>query len=135
VTSGMAALDGSIPDPARPPQGCSFRTRCPVAQPECGWEVDDIVRRLEHKDSIFNHLKEVVQPNPFNAEFTFETSDAASELNSSLQSDDIPSAMSEVMDEVKVNAEKVIVSFKSAQSIPLVKCGNGSMARCVLINK
>ncbi len=135
VTSGMEALDGTIPDPARPPQGCSFRTRCPVARPECGWEVDDVVRRLEHRDTIFNNLKDVEQPNPFNAEFTFETSDAANELKSALHSDEIPAAMSEVMDPVKVNAEKVKVSFKPAQTVPLVKCGNGSIARCVLINK
>ena len=97
--------------------------------------MDDVVRRLEHRDTIFNNLKDVEQPNPFNAEFTFETSDAANELKSALHSDEIPPAMSEVMDPVKVNAEKVKVSFKTAQTVPLVKCGNGSIARCVLINK
>ena len=135
VSSDMAALDGSIPDPARPPQGCSFRTRCPVSEAECGWEVDDIIRRLEHRETVFTALKEVNQPNAFNAEFTFDSEASANQLMVALQSDDIPAAMKKALVEVTANNEKVKVEFEPAQTVALSQCYNGSTSRCVLVDR
>lgn len=134
VSSDMAALEGSIPDPARPPQGCSFRTRCPVAQAECGWEVDDIVRRLEHRETIFTALNEVNQPDAFNAEFIFNSKTSANELKLAMESDDIPTAMKKAIKEVTVNNEKVSVAFEPAHTVSLRQCDNGSTSRCVLVS-
>lgn len=38
---------GEIPDAARPPRGCSFHPRCPVARAECGWEPRDLKSLVE----------------------------------------------------------------------------------------
>jgi peptide/nickel transport system ATP-binding protein len=40
---------GEIPDAARPPLGCSFHPRCPVAVAECGWESRDLRTLLENR--------------------------------------------------------------------------------------
>ncbi|NUS13280.1 MAG: ABC transporter ATP-binding protein [Streptomyces sp.] len=40
---------GEIPDAARPPLGCSFHPRCPVAVSGCGWEARDLRTLLENR--------------------------------------------------------------------------------------
>jgi len=32
-------IEGSVPDPARKPQGCPFHPRCPLAKPICSKEM------------------------------------------------------------------------------------------------
>ncbi|HYS72630.1 MAG TPA: ABC transporter ATP-binding protein [Thermoplasmata archaeon] len=40
---------GEIPDAIRPPAGCRFHPRCPVALPSCGWEGRDFIDFLEER--------------------------------------------------------------------------------------
>jgi peptide/nickel transport system ATP-binding protein/oligopeptide transport system ATP-binding protein len=40
-------LKGELPDPANPPSGCAFRTRCPHAMPICAAEVPALAMRQD----------------------------------------------------------------------------------------
>jgi oligopeptide/dipeptide ABC transporter ATP-binding protein len=56
---------GEIPDAARPPLGCSFHPRCPVAFEICGWESRDLRDLIErywvaHPDDEFDRERRVV---------------------------------------------------------------------------
>ena len=73
-------LEGTVPDPARPPQGCRFHTRCPVVTPNCGWEVDDVVRQLEGDPTALQGLAGVARSSAFAAEFSFDTEADAAKL-------------------------------------------------------
>lgn len=42
---GAVELTGEIPSPLRPPSGCVFRTRCPLATAECAGEVPRLTVR------------------------------------------------------------------------------------------
>ncbi len=45
-------IEGEVPSPVRPPSGCRFHPRCPVATKECGWEGRDLVSLLMEKEKI-----------------------------------------------------------------------------------
>jgi oligopeptide transport system ATP-binding protein len=48
-------LEGDIPSPANPPQGCNFNTRCPVAEKQC-FEEEPVLRQVSPGISCSCHL-------------------------------------------------------------------------------
>jgi oligopeptide transport system ATP-binding protein len=43
-------LEGELPSPLRPPSGCAFRTRCPVARPDCARDVPPLLAISDSHD-------------------------------------------------------------------------------------
>ena len=53
-------LEGEIPSPANPPPGCTFHTRCPMAEERCRTEVP-LWRELSNGHSVACHFSEKLE--------------------------------------------------------------------------
>jgi peptide/nickel transport system ATP-binding protein len=58
MTPGSAtppALNGEPPSPTRPPEGCAFHPRCPLAEPRCSREAP-VLLEVERGHNVACHL-------------------------------------------------------------------------------
>lgn len=128
----VRGLEGIVPDPARPPQGCRFHTRCRMATAACGWEVDDVIRWLEDDEGMFDKLSGVERRSEFEAELAFENEDAAKRLSLALGSGQVPEAMRSALTRLEQRGGKVSIAFNKVEEVQLTSRGPARQAACVL---
>ena len=130
--SGMKGLHGHVPDPASPPEGCRFHTRCPVVTPACGWEVDDAVAWLQDHEALAEGLAAVERRTNFDATLVFHTEEAAASAVEAFQQGDVLPAMRSALDEMSTDGRKVSIKFSPVPPVELEHIGDGRLTACIL---
>jgi oligopeptide/dipeptide ABC transporter ATP-binding protein len=125
-------LEGTVPDPARPPQGCRFHTRCPVVTPACGFEVDDIVLSLEGRGAGLEELDDVQRHSPFHAELSFADEASATRLVQALAGPDTGSSMRRALLRLERTGSSVVVRFREVEPVPLEEVRADHVTSCIL---
>ena len=121
-----------MPDPARPPQGCRFHTRCPVVTAFCGFEVDDVVRSLEGRGAGLEELEGIRRRSPFHAELSFADEAAADRLVRALQGADVGASMREALLQLERRDATVEVRFREIEPVQLEEVRPGHVTSCIL---
>jgi oligopeptide/dipeptide ABC transporter ATP-binding protein len=124
-------LRGAIPDPASPPSGCRFHTRCPAVTERCGWEVDDAIRELEGA-GLLGELVGVQRHSPFSAELALGTAKHAAAVARALRSDRMPASMVRALTGLRVEESVVHLRFEPADPVRLGPVGKDRRTACIL---
>jgi oligopeptide/dipeptide ABC transporter ATP-binding protein len=125
-------LAGSIPDPAAPPEGCRFHTRCPVVTEVCGWDVSDALRILGERGRLLDDLTGVERQSAFEGALTFATSDQAAAVAAELRSDRTAAPMRAAQEFLEVRDRTVYLRYRSVDEMRVRAVGDDHHTACIL---
>lgn len=129
---GTIRLSGALPDPAAPPEGCRFHTRCPVVTDRCGWDLSDVLRTLEEGGRLLDMLTGVERRSAFEGELTFETSDQAHAAAAALRGDGVPVAMRAALEILEVHDRVLHVRFPTIDEMEVTPVAEDHDTACLL---
>jgi oligopeptide/dipeptide ABC transporter ATP-binding protein len=129
---GMKGLHGQVPDPAKPPEGCRFHTRCPVVTPACGWEVDDAVAWLQDHEVLAEGLAAVERRTNFDATLVFHDEESAAAAVEAFRQGDVPPAMKAALEDMSADGRKLGIRFSPVSPVELEHIGDGRLTACIL---
>ncbi|WP_162941405.1 oligopeptide/dipeptide ABC transporter ATP-binding protein [Desertimonas flava] len=130
-TRALRSLVGTIPDPARPPQGCRFHSRCPVATSRCGWALQDAAEWLSRHPAVGSGVKGVKAKTAFEGDILLAGEELASQSEQLLQ-ENAPAALREALELASVDGAHLKVRFRGRDRVHLVEIKPAHSTSCLL---
>jgi oligopeptide/dipeptide ABC transporter ATP-binding protein len=127
----IKGLEGTVPDPAKPPQGCRFHTRCPVVTPHCGWEFDDGISWLEDHYELWDEVAGVARSSPFEGSVSFSDEAAAARAEEALNGES-PAAMRSALVSLRRTDSRLELRFEERDRVRLEEVMPAHRTSCIL---
>jgi oligopeptide/dipeptide ABC transporter ATP-binding protein len=129
--SDIKGLEGAVPDPSNPPQGCRFHTRCPVVTEYCGWDFDDGLNWLTDRAEVWESVKGVARRSPFEGELALSDEVAAARAEEALRSE-APTALRDALVELVRSDDKLVLHFRERDRVRLEEVIPSHRTSCIL---